>query len=137
MVSWPLCLFLGIFSSCWVPMSKFNMVIFPSSYYLLYLHLLYFTLSHLCVASNERQKGGGTERRGGMREELKGIEGGKIIFRIDCMRKECIFNTRENVFFFLPSEALCFEQYISIAILFVTKLEETIFSILSWCSGSK
>lgn len=78
--------FLGVFSFCLLVLSYSDLILF----YILF----YYTLD-ACLFSNKRQEGGDLDEGTG-REELEGINRGKTVVRIYCM-KTSIFNKRKSV----------------------------------------
>lgn len=72
------------FPSCSVVVSNFNLIVFASSYYVLFCHI--WLLSHKSLFSKERQKGNGLGEEGIQRGSGK-RSGGETIIRTQYMRK--------------------------------------------------
>ena len=74
-------------------MSNFDMIVFASSYYILFCQVWLLSLRSLFFVNEDRGSGSGGERAG---EELGGVVGEEIIIGIYCMRKN-VFNKRKII----------------------------------------
>lgn len=72
-----------------------EVIVVVLSYYILFCHVWLSPRS--LFLSSERQKGSGPGGGGG-RDELGGAAEGETVIMLYCMRKQPIFNKRENVF---------------------------------------
>lgn len=92
-----LCLFTGLFSSCYAAVSNFNMIVYTSSYCILFCHAWLSSLRSLYFLMRDRKEvnleGREKEER---REERGEEEGGVTIIRIYWTRKEYIFNKKQK-----------------------------------------
>lgn len=86
---WFLCLLLGLIPFCWFALSNFSMIVFASSYYIVFYHVRLLSLGSLSF-SNERQKRSGSEWERAWRKAARSRG------RENCMREESVFNKRKN-----------------------------------------
>lgn len=90
-----LCLLLGHFFPCWVAMSKYNIIVFNSSYCILFFScLVAFSMKPVAFYWETEREWiwmGGEERRNPEKKQE-----GETIIRIYCTSKESTFNKRKK-----------------------------------------
>lgn len=79
--------------SYWIAMSSFDMVVFTSSYYILFCQAWCYVLE-VCSFLIRNKNGVDSEGKGHVKN-LGKIEGRESIIRIHCMRKESILSNRK------------------------------------------
>lgn len=84
-----LCFFIGSFSSV------FLFLFYSGLFVLFHLTLFYYCSLDICLHFNERQKGY-VFRWEGRRENLGGVEGGKTVIRIFCVKIKTCFQYKKN-----------------------------------------
>ena len=91
---WFLCLLLGLLFHLFIALSSLDVMVFVLSYYTLFCHVGWCLLKACSFLMRDR-KGVDSEGRGD-REELEGVRGRITGIKIYYIRKDSLFNNREN-----------------------------------------